>query len=244
MQEVLPQPYLTNRNRAEQQLLLRLGQGNGQLGISTSHKASLGCSKSLIPGSLQVSTVTGQLHSGILLIYDPTSQIVVLSSQSRPINGVETPPSNSLVDLQLIRISSIKDIRVLGPKPEGFKPYEAKPITLQDMKNREELAQKRAQEEARRLGVGVTVEGQKIYDSFAKTFCTPRARSQMLIEDRLPVQWVDKSILVAEQAFINPPYTVDSVVSATATLNGNADDSGKSALLARVKHVVWSFRQV
>jgi hypothetical protein len=103
------------------------------------------------------------------LIYDPTSQIIVLSSQSRSINGVETPPSNSLVDLQIVNISSIKDIRVLGPKEEGFKSYEGKPITLQDMKNREELAQKRALEEEKRLGVGVTVEGQKIYDAFART---------------------------------------------------------------------------
>lgn len=103
------------------------------------------------------------------MIYDPTSQIIVLSSQSRSINGVETPPSNSLVDLQIVNISSIKDIRVLGLKEEGFKSYEAKPITLQDMKNREELAQKRALEEEKRLGVGVSVEGQKIYDAFART---------------------------------------------------------------------------
>ena len=119
--------------------------------------------------SLQITTITGQIHSGILLIYDSTSQIIVLSSQSRSINGVETPPSNSLVDLQIVKISSIKDIRVHGPKQEGFKSYEAKPITLQDMKNRNELAQKRALEEEKRLGVGVTVEGQKIYDAFART---------------------------------------------------------------------------
>lgn len=128
--------------------------------------------------SLQIYTVTGHIHSGILLIYDSISQIVVLSTQSRSnVNGVETPPppgpssssSNSLVDLQIIKISSIKDIRVLGPKQEGFKPYEAKPVTVQDLKNREELAQKRVLEEEKRLGVGVTVEGQKIYDAFAKT---------------------------------------------------------------------------
>jgi hypothetical protein len=119
--------------------------------------------------SLQITTTMGQVHSGILLIHDPISQIIVLSSQSRSINGVETPPSNSLVDLQIVRISSIKDIRVHGPKQEGFKPYEAKPITLQDLKLREELAQKRALEEERRVGVGVTVEGQKIYDAFART---------------------------------------------------------------------------
>ena len=98
------------------------------------------------------------------------SQIVVLTSQTRSVNGVDLPSGNSLIDLQIIKISSIKDIRVLGPKQEGFKPYEAKPITVQDLKAREELAHRRAQEEEKRLGIGVTVEGQKIYDAFAKTF--------------------------------------------------------------------------
>jgi hypothetical protein len=122
---------------------------------------------------LQITTVTGQVHSGVLLIHDPISQIVVLSSSSRSVNGTDTPPTSSLVDLQIIKISSIKEIRVLGTKQESFKPYDAKPISLHDVKAREEFAQKRALEEERRLGVGVSVEGQKIYDAFAKTF-SPR----------------------------------------------------------------------
>jgi hypothetical protein len=52
------------------------------------------------------------------------------------------------------------------------------------------------------------------------------------------VKWVNKSILVADEALINPPYTIDSVISVTAALNGNTEDNGKSAPLARVKHVV------
>ena len=53
---------------------------------------------------------------------------------------------------------------------------------------------------------------------------------------RLPVKWVDQSILVADQTLINPPYTADSVISIVAALNGNAEENGNS--LARVKHVV------
>src|SRR6266496_2803196 len=139
----------------------------------------------LLMASLQITTITGQVHSGILLIHDPISQIIVLSSQSRSISGVETPPTNSLVDLQIVKISSIKDIRVHGPKQEGFKPYEAKPITLQDMKIREELAQKRVLEEERRLGVGVTIEGQKIYDAFARTYFLPKNMKMLMGVDIL-----------------------------------------------------------
>ena len=60
--------------------------------------------------------------------------------------------------------------------------------------------------------------------------------------NRHPVKWVDKSIMVADQALINPPYTVDSVISVTAALNGSTEDNGKSTLLGRVKHVVWSIQ--
>jgi len=118
--------------------------------------------------SLQLTTTTGQVHAGILLIHDPVSQVIVLT-QSRSVNGTDLSPSNSLVDFQIVRISSIKDVRVLGTKQEGFKPYEAKPITVQDIKAREELAQKRALAEEKRLGVGVSSDGQKIYDAFERT---------------------------------------------------------------------------
>lgn len=55
---------------------------------------------------------------------------------------------------------------------------------------------------------------------------------------RLPVKWVDKSILVAEQSLINPPYTPESVVSASAALNGTTEDNARTAMVERVKHVV------
>ena len=124
------------------------------------------------------------------MIHDPITQIVVLQSRSSSSlnnGGIETttppPPStsnssnssaSSLVDIQIIKISSIRDIRVINPKrEEGFKPYEAKPITLQDYELREEMVLKRVMEEEKRLGVGVTVEGHKIYDAFAKTYLSP-----------------------------------------------------------------------
>jgi len=55
---------------------------------------------------------------------------------------------------------------------------------------------------------------------------------------RLPVKWVDKSILVAEQSLINPPYTPESVISVSAALNGSTEDNARSANVERVKHVV------
>lgn len=55
---------------------------------------------------------------------------------------------------------------------------------------------------------------------------------------RLPVKWVDKSILVAEQSLINPPYTPESVISVSAALNGTTEDNARSAMVERVKLVV------
>lgn len=116
------------------------------------------------------------------------------------------------------------------------------------IKAREEAAAKRVVEEEKRLGVGVSLDGQRIYDAFAKTYRPTFfgdsfagvvfGGGKLTCWGRLPVKWVDKSILVADQALINPPYTVESVVSVTSVLNGGAEDNGKSALLTRVKHVV------
>ena len=55
---------------------------------------------------------------------------------------------------------------------------------------------------------------------------------------RLPVRWVDKSILVADQSLINPPYTPESVISASAALNGSSEDNARSANVERVRLVV------
>ena len=189
--------------------------------------------------SIQITTTTGHVHAGILLIHDPTSQVVVLTSQSQSTHGIDLSTSNPLVDFQIVKISSIKEIRVLGTKQEGFKPYEAKLITVQDIKAREELAQKRVLVEEKRLGIGVSSEGQKIYDAFERTYVC-FISCQDVDVSRLPVKWVDKSIMVADQALINPPYTVDSVISVSAVLHGNGEDE-KTTLLTRIKHVVCPF---
>ena len=121
---------------------------------------------------MHITTTTGQHHSGSLLIYDPISGVVVLSSQSRPVNGIDSSAApNPLFDLQIIKISTINDMRVLSAqKQEGFKPYEARPLSVEAIKAREDLAAKRVMEEEKRLGVGVSLDGQRIYDAFAKTY--------------------------------------------------------------------------
>lgn len=45
---------------------------------------------------------------------------------------------------------------------------------------------------------------------------------------------------MADQALIQPPYTVESVVSVSSVVNGGVEDDGKSARLTRIKHVVSS----
>ena len=178
------------------------------------------------------------------MIHDPTSQTVVLSAPARPAttnnNGVSEAPPSPLVDLQIIKISSIRDVKILASKQDNFKPYEAKPITLAEFKAREELAQKRTLEEERRLGIGVTPEAQKIFDAFARTYflCLSFA------DWRLPVTWVGTSIIVAERTLIKPPYTVDNVVSVEAEINGNSAEDTANTHVTRVKHVVDSLRRL
>lgn len=44
--------------------------------------------------------------------------------------------------------------------------------------------------------------------------------------------------MVAEEALITPPYTIDSVTTVSAALNGNIEENAKSVLLVRIKHMV------
>lgn len=59
----------------------------------------------------------------------------------------------------------------------------------------------------------------------------------MIVKGRLPVTWVGTSMIVAERTLIKPPYTVDSVVSVEAAMNGNTEDAANTHV-ARVKYVV------
>jgi Anticodon-binding domain len=54
-------------------------------------------------------------------------------------------------------------------------PWTAKPLSVGDVKAREQAALQRAGKESRRTGVNVSVEAQKIYDVFSKTYY-PRQR--------------------------------------------------------------------
>merc|ERR1719506_3312632 len=78
---------------------------------------------------------------------------------------------------------------------------------------REAAAVKAARVAMMRIGVGVTAEGQEIFDSLSKT---------------MPCVWEDKAIVILNEVVIESPYTPDHVSSR----------SGDQATLDRVKKVL------
>lgn len=46
-------------------------------------------------------------------------------------------------------------------------------MSVEAIQAREQFAAKRVLEEERRLGVGASLDGQRIYDAFAKTYASP-----------------------------------------------------------------------
>ena len=70
-----------------------------------------------------------------------------------------------------------------------------------------------------RVGVGVTKEAQSIFDALSKT---------------MPCTWVDKTIIVMDVVWVQPPYTIESCA---------AKSEGNKSALERVQKVLQRERQ-
>ncbi|CCJ28321.1 unnamed protein product [Pneumocystis jirovecii] len=70
-----------------------------------------------------------------------------------------------------------------------------KPVSLDVLPVREQASRKEHQAAVARKGVGVTQEAQNLFDSLSKT---------------LPCRWEKQSIIVLDEVYIDPPYTVEA----------------------------------
>lgn len=128
---------------------------------------------------------SGEVMKGTVFAYHSDIKLLVLQ-QSTP-----TGPNN---DLHLIRTDNIKDVRSSGatrPLSELALPS----IDHAASCDRELRSIAAARAEAARIGVGVTREGQQIFDALAKT---------------LPCAWRGPDILVMTEVVVAPPYDLQS----------------------------------
>ncbi|GAA5811806.1 hypothetical protein MFLAVUS_005251 [Mucor flavus] len=92
------------------------------------------------------------------------------------------------------------------------------PVPVEQLKSREVDALKGFGNEVSKMGVGVTKEGQDIFNALSKT---------------LPCRWSKDTIVVMDEVLITPPYSVDNCKA----------NSSSGASLARVKKVLEGERK-
>eukprot|EP00897_Mesotaenium_endlicherianum_P006978 jgi/Mesen1/6308/ME000325S05438 len=99
--------------------------------------------------------------------------------------------------------SNVKSYSVTG-QSENPVDLQIPEVDLHVLQAREEAAIRQAETEAERIGVGVTVEAQDIFDALSKT---------------LPVRWDKSAIVVMDEVRVSSPYQPDNVVGGSAAAN-------------------------
>ncbi|KAK6540703.1 hypothetical protein TWF694_008095 [Orbilia ellipsospora] len=175
---------------------------------------------------VKVTTILDDTIEGIIFSYDTIANCVALLTGP---NAVIPPPKNATVNVRFLKIPFLKDVVVLAPSkpPQNSStakgPFSAaepqiRPVNIQAMKNREQATLKQEYEKMLGHGVGVSDEGQAIFNALSKT---------------MPCRWQGKDIVVLDTVIIQEPYTVEKCSSHPP--NANA--------LTRVKKVLEGERK-
>ncbi len=92
-------------------------------------------------------------------------------------------------NLRIINQDAVSSVDVKGPLPTEEPTEPLPPVDEKRCREREERAVRAAELEAAKIGVGVTEEGQAVFDSLAKT---------------LPCKWKEKLICVLDEVRERP----------------------------------------
>ncbi|KAI9169910.1 hypothetical protein LWI28_019376 [Acer negundo] len=143
---------------------------------------------------LSIKTTLGDEFEGQIITFDRFSNILVLQE------GLKSGPRRNI---RLLKANYIKEFSYLG---HGEDPLDAKKcyLDLNALQAREELAVRKAEADAERIGVGVTIEAQGIFDALSKT---------------LPVRWDKTVIVVMNEVRVKSPYLPESVSGGTPAAN-------------------------
>jgi len=172
---------------------------------------------------------------GTILSFDPTSNLLCIE-RSYPFDhslnyanrednkGVEG--SEGKRDYALINTTQAR-IEVLPSSSPATAAPSLPPLSIPSIRRREQEMISVRMEEKESIGVGVSMDGQKLFDTIRKT---------------TPCVWSGTSFIVLESVRVQPPYTAAScqlIQSKNQTRHGGA--SGES-VLQRVKKIVEAER--
>jgi len=147
--------------------------------------------ESVIGLKVRVKTNFDEQIEGGIFTYDSTTNCVTL------IQPGSNAHSNLKKSYRVLKTSFIKEMVYLGRPEESLADFEdlaPPPINKEKIRAKEEQVLRQLQEEANRIGEGVTREAQEIFNALAKT---------------LPCRWRREAIIVFDDVVISPPYTGD-----------------------------------
>jgi len=156
---------------------------------------------------IALSTTLGEDFEGEIVMHDRNSKTLVL--QEIGSSGVKR-------NLRFLKTSSIKDWRQVGLAGD-LPDLRSLRIDHTLLQQKEEAAIKQAELDAGRIGVGVSSEGQDIFDALGKT---------------LPVRWEKTVIVVLDEVRISSPYRPENATG------------GNTQSLERVRKVLEQLRRL
>ncbi|GBG62486.1 hypothetical protein CBR_g30806 [Chara braunii] len=130
---------------------------------------------------LFVKTTLGEEFEGEVLTFDRITNCVVLQESMGPGSGR---------NLRFLKANFIKEFSLLGQSEEQT-DFRNTYIDADVCRQREDAAIRQAEADAERIGIGVSEEGQDIFDALSKT---------------LPVRWDKTAIVVMDDVRITDPY--------------------------------------
>ncbi|KAL2519505.1 RNA-processing [Abeliophyllum distichum] len=117
-------------------------------------------------------------------------------------DGVKSGPGSKR-NIRLLKANYVKEFAFMVQGEDPLDPNKCF-LDLNTLQAREDSAIRQAEAEAERIGVGVSAEGQSIFDALAKT---------------LPVHWDKTTIVVMNEVRVSPPYLPESVKGGTPSAN-------------------------
>ncbi|KAK3731519.1 hypothetical protein QZH41_008538 [Actinostola sp. cb2023] len=147
--------------------------------------------KDIPPGSIVACTTNfDETFEGEVMAFDYGTKFVVIKTPS----DKGTKKGNS--DVRILNISYLKNFEIM--KECSVKPTKSLPaldLDKVDKRSKEKINEK--MQAVNRVGIDVTPEGQRLFDTLAKQFAE--------------LCWSDKNIVVMNIVIIKPPYNTESI---------------------------------
>ncbi|EMR11217.1 hypothetical protein PNEG_00806 [Pneumocystis murina B123] len=171
--------------------------------------------ESIIGLQVKVRTILNETETGEIYAYDAITNTLVLQKKLKT-----SLPYSRTWDFSILKISCLKEIQVIGETKEKIdtENEEVKkrnlfvdsqpsivPVSLEVLSIREQISRKEHQAAIARKGIGVTQEAQNLFNSLSRT---------------LPCRWEKQSIIVLDDVYIDPPYTVEACWTASKDSKG------------------------